>query len=356
MRVLRKDNRDLAEAVLHPAARAGSATALQLLVQPTAGDKDGTRFAIELADEGSEEAVEALSAAFRTPDVTALLHRRAEAGSRAALRALIDSTKEADWAVVRRLGKAGTTAALVEMADPRNYARWWLDPSLAPTRDPIAEHDAATDLVLDHAAAGSEAALAATLLWFSRGYDLLDHADDAKVTRVAELCDAFGLHLDQLAAVRSGIAQRLAAAGSEAALRALLRSPICVVDIALLRHRADQRSDAAFTGLLELVGPAELKELTDRRAQEGSAVAIEALVDARGDHEETWAILEGAAARGSSRAEQLLAWRQWALATGGPVACAELFTVPGRSHEFFGAEPAESPFTFGRRRRRTRIS
>ena len=88
----------------------------------------------------------------------------------------------------------------------------------------------------------------------------------------------------------SGLFKRLVAAGSEAAVAALADRP------------------TAFRGAWELlVGQAEL----------GSEPALRAITK-YGVDPDHWELVERRAAEGSAVAIRLSAWREWAVATGGP--------------------------------------
>jgi hypothetical protein len=182
---------------------------------------------------------------------------------------------------------------------------------------------------------GDQQSLACLIQHRSERYStwvLVRSLDDEAIECLAEdgpwsvvgLTDRWGYHEALWALI-----ERLARRGSFYAVRALVADRgnraetwelIGQLDEQAVQQLAAAAYPRSMTSLVKRCGDRpELWRLIERLAEKGNEEALSALAGERGDQERSWSLITEQSER-VSEARCLLAWRDWALATGGPEA------------------------------------
>ena len=360
-------------------AEAGSAQAMPVLAAHWPDRAKTWTVLRQRAATGSDDALSALVAAHSRQRVQRatwlIVWDRASAGSEVALDALVNwrSGDPQTWALVRSRAEAGSDVALTSLVrwhddDPATWKlvhRWAAAGSTTALRLLLADgRDGIGPLVERQAMAGSGDAIHLLMDEEPTGERLLQALAGADDQAIAAMCaagvdqtltDAFrrpaapGGRAPKVGTGWAALVLRLAGAGSEPATAALAELPSALPSRTrtdLMRRRAEQGSRAALDHLLALSatqsgvrtfvrrlveGGSEpaIVALADRPALDGSAALLrrqaqlgsEAALSAItrcGVEPGDWELLERRAAAGSTVAAPLVAWRDWAVVTGGP--------------------------------------
>jgi hypothetical protein len=165
-------------------------------------------------------------------------------------------------------------------------------------------------------------------------------AEEYAAWSVAGLTDRWGQQEPLWALI-----ERLARRGSFYAVRALVADRgnraetwelIGHLDEQAVVQLAAEAYLRSINSLVERCGDRpELWRLIERLAEKGNEGALFALAGERGDREGSWSLITQQSERGISEARCLLAWRDWALATGGPDALRPITRLVAPAGEAF---------------------
>jgi hypothetical protein len=300
-------------------ASAGSEVALDALVSWRSGDPQTWALVRSRAEAGSEVALTSLARWHDDDPATWRLVRTwAEAGSATALRLLVADRPDAAGPIVERRAKAGSATAvhllLADGATPEELLRLLgeADDAAIAALCAAGADGTLTDLFRREPAPPGGRASRADRGWTALLLRLAEAGSEPATAALAELTSALP------ARTRVELMRRRAERGSRAALDHLLGLPGTRSGVGVfLRRLVEGGSEAAIAALADRPSLGGSAALLRRQAELGSESALSAITR-RGVEPGDWALLERRAAEGSAVAAPLVAWRDWAVATGGP--------------------------------------